>query len=227
MLFGWSIMKEQCCPWCIHVILLTPVTRTLAGQPRNSTAQWDAGSLVITSISSKLVRMAYGWTVANFLGLLVPLQPCPKVIGVNPLSGLGINIYAVHVDIAFVNSLSIGGFWYALILVDQATHYNWSFGLKNLSSASILKAFCLFRALAGSLAHYFYSDCDLKLFGMAIQEYLIDGFSKIVAAPAGCQLSNGLVKSHWKVMVQWPEPISQRSRCLGRTDSLLLLMPLK
>jgi hypothetical protein len=73
--------------------------------------------------------------------------------------------------------------------------------LKDLSSASILKALCLFRASAGSLARYFYSDCDLKLFGTAIQEYLIDGSSKIVAAPAGHQSSDGLVESHWKVMV--------------------------
>ena len=41
----------------------------------------------------------------------------------------------------------------------------------------------------------------MKLFGTAIQEYLIDASSKIVAAPAGRQSSNGLVESHWKVMV--------------------------
>ncbi len=41
----------------------------------------------------------------------------------------------------------------------------------------------------------------MKLFGIAVWEYLIDGSSKIVAAPAGHQSSNGLVKLHWKVMV--------------------------
>ncbi len=40
---------------------------------------------------------------------------------------------------------------------------------------------------ARSLAQSFCSDCDLKLFGMAIQEYIIDGISNIVAAPAECQ----------------------------------------
>jgi hypothetical protein len=59
----------------------------------------------------------------------------------------------------------------------------------------------LFLATAGSFAQCFYCDCDTKLFGTAISKYLIDNDSKIVAAPAKRQLSNGLVESHWKVMV--------------------------
>ena len=47
---------------------------------------------------------------------------------------------AVHMDIAFGDCLSIGGFGYALILVDRATRYNWTFGLKSLSSDCILSA---------------------------------------------------------------------------------------
>jgi hypothetical protein len=41
---------------------------------------------------------------------------------------------AVHMDIAFGNCLANGGFRYALILVDRGTRYNWTFGLKTLSS---------------------------------------------------------------------------------------------
>jgi hypothetical protein len=60
---------------------------------------------------------------------------------------------AVHMDIAFGDCISIGSFCYALILVDRATWYNWSFGLKDLTSASIILvlALCLFKASAGSL----------------------------------------------------------------------------
>ncbi len=108
---------------------------------------------------------------------------------------------AVHIDIAFGDCLSIGGFWYALILVDQATRYNWTFGLKTLTLDSILAALCLFQSSVGSLACCFYSDCDVKLFGMAISEYLIDSNYKVVPAPAKRQSSNGLVKSHWKMLV--------------------------
>ena len=59
---------------------------------------------------------------------------------------------AVHMDIAFGDCLSVGGFRYALILVDRATRYNWTFGLKSLSLDCILSALRLFRAAAGSLA---------------------------------------------------------------------------
>jgi hypothetical protein len=43
-------------------------------------------------------------------------------------------------DIAFGDCLSIGGFCYALILVDRTTRYNWTFGLKMLT-------FCLDKLL--------------------------------------------------------------------------------
>ena len=100
---------------------------------------------------------------------------------------------AVHMDIAFGDCVSVGGFRFVLILVDRATRYNWAFGLKTLSSSYILLALRLFRAAAGSLARCFYCDCDHKLFGMAISEYLIDNKSKVVAALAKRQSSNGIV----------------------------------
>jgi hypothetical protein len=108
---------------------------------------------------------------------------------------------AVHMGTVFSNCVSIGGFCYALILVDQATRYNWLFGLKTLSSADIISALCLFWAVAGLLAHCFHSDCDLEIFGLAVSKYLINGQSKVVTAPAKCQSANGLVELHWKVMV--------------------------
>ena len=104
-------------------------------------------------------------------------------------------------DIAFGDCISVGGYRFALILVDRATRYNWAFGLKTLSFDCILLALCLFRAAAGFLARCFYCDCDPKLFGQAISEYLVNNSSKVVAAPTKCQSSNGLVESHWKVMV--------------------------
>jgi hypothetical protein len=90
---------------------------------------------------------------------------------------------AVHMDIAFSDCVSVGGYCYPLILVDRAMQYNWTFGLKTLSSADIISALHFFRAAAGLLARCFYSDCDLKLFGLAVSEYLIDGQSKVIPAP--------------------------------------------
>ncbi len=108
---------------------------------------------------------------------------------------------AVHMDIVFGDCISVGGFCYALILVDRATRYNWAFGLRSLSSVDIISALWKFCAAAGSLARCFYCDFDLKLFGAAVSKYLIDAQSKDVAAPAKRQSANGLVESHWKTMV--------------------------
>ncbi len=108
---------------------------------------------------------------------------------------------AMHMDIAFGDCIAVGGHRYALVLVDHATRYNWTFGLKTLSSADIISALCLFCVAAGSLARCFYHNCDLKLFGTAVSEYLIHNDLKVVAAPTKCQSANGLVESHWKVMV--------------------------
>jgi hypothetical protein len=94
----------------------------------------------------------------------------------------------------------VSGFRYSLIFVNRATWYNWVFGLKDLSKESILSAFCLFWADAGSYACCFCCDCDSKLFGMEIKGHLVGHDSSIVAAAAGCQSSNELVESHWKIM---------------------------
>jgi hypothetical protein len=110
-------------------------------------------------------------------------------------------IDAVHIGIAFDDCVSVGGYRFALILNDPATRYNWSFGLKTLSSDCIILALCLFCAAAGSLACCFYCDFDPKLFGRAISDYLVNNSLKVAAAPAKRQSSNGLVESHWKVMV--------------------------
>ncbi len=86
-------------------------------------------------------------------------------------------------DIAFGNCVFVGRYCYALILVDRATQYNWTFGLKTLSSADIISALRLFHAEAGSFARCFYSDCDLKLCGLVVSKYLINGQSKVAPAP--------------------------------------------
>ena len=85
--------------------------------------------------------------------------------------------------------------------MDRGTWCNWTFGLCSLFFNYILAALYLFWATAGSLARCFYCDCDVQLIGTVISEHLIDNDLKIVATLAKCQLSNGLLESHWKVMV--------------------------
>jgi hypothetical protein len=106
----------------------------------------------------------------------------------------------VHMDIAFSDCISVGGGCYALVLVDRATCYTGVYGMKDLSSDSILSALN-FKADTGSYACCFRSDCDAELFGKRIWDHLINNNSNIVAAAAGHQSANGLVESHWKTMV--------------------------
>jgi hypothetical protein len=108
---------------------------------------------------------------------------------------------AVHMNIAFGDCVFVGGFWYALIPVDRATQYKWTFGLKTLSLDNIILALQLFCASAGSFTCCFYSNCDLNFFGSAVSKFFINGSLKVVSASAKCQSANGLVESHWKGMV--------------------------
>ncbi len=107
----------------------------------------------------------------------------------------------VHLDIAFGDCMSVGGFKYALIFVDRATRYNWCFGLKSLHCNDILSAFLAFQSEAGRLAKQVRCDCDDKLFCSNIPLFLHLEQSSIIASPAGWQSANGLVESHWKIMV--------------------------
>ena len=107
----------------------------------------------------------------------------------------------VHLDIAFGDCMSVGSFKYTLIFVDRATRYNWCFGLKSLQHDDIITAFLAFWSKAGSLAKQFCCDCDEKLFGSHIHSFLHLKRSSIIASPAGWHSANGLVESHWKIMV--------------------------
>ena len=64
----------------------------------------------------------------------------------------------IHVDITFGDCVLVGRFQYSIIFVDQATRYNWVFGLMNLSKDLILSAFCLFRVDAGPYTWCFCCD---------------------------------------------------------------------
>jgi hypothetical protein len=117
----------------------------------------------------------------------IPKAPNGKLIDQTPSTCL----YIVHIDIAFGNCMSIGGFKYALIFFDPATQYNWCFGLKLIHHDNIIAAFMAFCAEAGNLAHQFCCDCEEKLFGSRICLFLHLEHSLIVSSgtPVGKQIS--------------------------------------
>jgi hypothetical protein len=63
----------------------------------------------------------------------IPKAPRGKAIDRLPAKYLDI----VHVDIASGDCVSVGGFKFALIFVNRATCYNWTFGLKSLQHNDI------------------------------------------------------------------------------------------
>ena len=108
----------------------------------------------------------------------------------------------VHMDIVFGDCLSLGGFRYALILVDVATRYCWIYGLTSLTSNHIISALESFRADANGVPKKFHTDFDTKLIGGQALKWIHLNKSKVIAANAGRQSSNGLAERTWRTLIQ-------------------------
>ncbi len=87
------------------------------------------------------------------------------------------------------------------MLVDVGTRYTWVYGLPSLSSSDIIAALVKFRVAAGQLPKTFHSDFDKKLMGGQALRWINDNQSRIKAAPARRQSSNGLVERTWQTLV--------------------------
>ncbi|KAL7483059.1 hypothetical protein ACHAW6_008707 [Cyclotella cf. meneghiniana] len=96
--------------------------------------------------------------------------------------------------------MTLGGFHYALILVDVATQYTWIYGMQTVSSADIILALESFKADASAYPKTCHADFDQKLIGGDALRH-INRHSRIIAAPARQQSSNGLVEATWKTIV--------------------------
>ena len=105
-----------------------------------------------------------------------------------------------HLDIGYGPTTSIGGFKYALLLVDKATRYKRMYPLKNLGS-SILTAMKKFVNEVGITPTLIRTDFDYKLMGGEVEKILIDKNIRIEAAPPKRQHQNGLVERNWRSAV--------------------------
>jgi hypothetical protein len=108
----------------------------------------------------------------------------------------------VHMDIVFGDCLSLGGFRYALLLVDVATRYSWIFGMQTLTSNEIIQCFEDFKVDAGSVPKVFHSDFDQKLIGGKALRWLKQESCRVIAAPSNRQSSNGLVERTWQTVIK-------------------------
>jgi hypothetical protein len=87
------------------------------------------------------------------LGTYATILKAPRGKAIDRLPAKYLDI--VHVDTAFGDCVSVGGYKFALIFVDRATRYNWTFGLKSLQHNDIQSTFLAFRDEAGMLARQF------------------------------------------------------------------------
>lgn len=107
----------------------------------------------------------------------------------------------VHMDIVYGDCVSLGGYRYAIILVDVATRYCWIYGMMSLTSAEVINALQLFRADAERMPKRFHADFDKKLIGGKALKWIITNNSNIIAAPAKRQSSNGLAERTWRTII--------------------------
>ena len=86
--------------------------------------------------------------------------------------------------------------------MDVATRYCWIYGLTSLTSNHIISALESFCADANGVPKKFHSDFDTKLIGGQALKWIHQNNSKVIAAPAGRQSSNGLAERTWRTLIQ-------------------------
>eukprot|EP00956_Cyclotella_meneghiniana_P015761 scaffold24459_cov75-Cyclotella_meneghiniana.AAC.2 len=108
----------------------------------------------------------------------------------------------VHMDIVFGDCLGLGGYRYALLLVDVATRYCWVYGMQALTSNEIISCFEQFVTAAGDVPKCFHSDFDKKLIGGKALRWIQEHKSRVIASPSQRQSSNGLVERTWQTLIR-------------------------
>ena len=91
----------------------------------------------------------------------------------------------IHSDIIFGDCVGLGGFHYAIILVDVAMRYCWIYGLTSLISSKVIHVSKKFQANAGGNPKCFHTDSDRKLIGGKALKWIFSNKFNIIGAPAG------------------------------------------
>ena len=87
-------------------------------------------------------------------------------------------------DIVYGYYLSLGGFRYALHIVNVATPYCWHVGLHSLTSQYIIATLEAFYADTSGLPRKFHTEFDRKLMGGAALRWISTNKSKIIPSNA-------------------------------------------
>eukprot|EP00957_Ditylum_brightwellii_P003892 296243-Ditylum_brightwellii.AAC.1 len=116
-----------------------------------------------------------------------------------------------HYDIVYGAGTAIGGYCYALWLINRHSHLIKEYPLRNMEKSELLATFKKFtRDNGGQVPWQMITNCDFKLIGGHIAEYLQciqsdpqadklnSGQAFVLSTPAGHQNQNGLAEIKWR-----------------------------
>lgn len=117
-------------------------------------------------------------------------------------------------DIAFGfgDCIALGGYRYALLLVDVSTRYCWIYDLSFLSDVEIIAALEVFQDDTGALPKQFHAGFDKKLIGRKALKWIITNKSNVIVAPAGRQSSNGIAECTWRTIIGMAMHLSPKNK---------------
>ena len=97
-------------------------------------------------------------------------------------------------DIIYGECIDLGGHRYILKLVDRATQYVWTYGIRALSGSDVIQDLKNNLLYTGRITSKFYRYFDEKIICREDHKWLLANGSNIMAAPEGCQSHNRIVE---------------------------------
>jgi hypothetical protein len=111
-------------------------------------------------------------------------------------------LHTVGMDIGYGEGTSPGGYKYALTLVvDFASCYTWTYGLKNKTAESVIDALWCFFVDSGGLPTCIRCDFDSSFVKGKVDKFLKLHRIQVTSAPPRRQSQNGLVERQWQTAV--------------------------
>jgi hypothetical protein len=107
------------------------------------------------------------------------------------------SLHTVGIDIGYGEGTSPGGYKYVLTLVDFATRYTWTYGLKTKTAEAVIDALWSFFVDAGGTPTRICCDFDCSLVKGKVNTNLKVHRIQVPSAPPKRQSQNGLVERQW------------------------------
>jgi len=103
----------------------------------------------------------------------------------------------IHMDILFGSGTSVGGYRYALFLVDRATRNKFVYPMRSLKNDILdtIKTFCSDIHMVPNAIR---TDFDHKIMGKEVQDFIKSNNGTIESVPPNEQNKNGLCERNWR-----------------------------